>query len=205
MISAWSIRKFLMRKPRAAIVRLHTPGGITEMRPSRTSSLAKLADSIFAVAPDTIQLFDSEDRLIRAQRTDDEPDLSTDAPKVPQVLSADPETARLSHFATLLAKAYEHSTTVAFQKLIDLVERIDNRTDALEQRLERTETAYRRELYGKLKTLEDEALDALEQAGDGKEGDEEDMKKAMLMQLLQGMAQGQQDKQKTNTSNGKGD
>jgi hypothetical protein len=190
MISAWSIRKFLMRQPRAVVIRLQSGSAITEMRPARTGSLAKLADTIFAVAPEVIQLFDAEDHLLRAQRTDVEPDLSTDSPKPPQVLSSDPETARVSHFATLLAKAYEHATNVAFQKLVDLVERIDQRTDALEQRLERTEGAYRKVLYDQLADAQTEAMAALRdaQAGDDTEAD---MFKAMAGQVLQGMARAQ--------------
>jgi hypothetical protein len=185
MISAWSIRKFLMRQPRAAIVRLKSTGSpVQEIRPSRTSSLSKLSDTIFAVAPDLIELYDAEEKLIRAQKTDVEPDLSTDSPKTPAVLTSDPETARLSHFASLLAKAYEHSTTVAFAKLVELVERIDSRSDALEQRLERTEMSYRKVLY-------DQIAEAQREATLSGDDSEEDFGKQMLTTVVQGMAQGQ--------------
>jgi hypothetical protein len=49
----------------------------------------------------------------------------------------------LTHFANLLHRAYEHSTEIAFQRLVELTERMGDRSEAIERRLERTEAANR--------------------------------------------------------------
>jgi len=201
MTSAWQIRKFLLKQPRAAVVKLQSAQGTQEIKPSRTGSLSKLSDTIFAVSPDVIELFDSDGKLLRAMRTDSgDGEISADTPKPPSALVADPETARLQYFSSLLAHAYEFSVSVAFNKLVDLVERIDSRSDSLEQRLERTEAAYRGTLLQQLRDAQEEAEEILETAEAEKTAGASDAKDAFVSALLQGNMQ----RVATPPTNGKG-
>ena len=186
MISSWGIRKFLLRQPRAAVIRLTVRGVPQEIKPTRGQNLSKVADTVYAVQPEVIELFDDDGKLLRAIRPDIEHEQSSEQPKPPQQLTNDPETARFTHVAALLAKAYEHATDVAFGKLVELVERIDARTDSLEQRLERTESLYRRTLHEQLRDMQDEARAVLEQRGE-----EQEDGGTMLDQMFRAWAAGQ--------------
>jgi hypothetical protein len=92
----------------------------------------------------------------------------------PPAIHTDPETARLCYVADLLHRSYQHATDVAFERmasayeaafarLVDLVEKIGERSDAIERRLERTETQYRREVNDRL----EEALERAQEQGEG--------------------------------------
>jgi hypothetical protein len=149
MMNALAIRRFLLRQPRPARLRLTlSTGDVQEMNFAGASKLqaewSKVAESIAAIGPELIEVLTAEGSLARAVRPAAEPSASDSGPDPPKVLSDDPETARLTHFANLIHRAYEHSTVVAFGKLVELVERIDARSDSIEQRLERTESAYRK-------------------------------------------------------------
>ena len=208
MLSAWGIRKFLLKQPRAELIRLTVRGEVQEIKPTRGQSLAKIGESIFAVSPEVIELFDGNGRLLRAIRPENETETNTDQPKPPEILKADPETARLTHFASLLAKAYEHTTNVAFAKLVELVERIDARTDAVESRLERTEALYRRELINQAEMARDEAERIVDEA-QGVEGeDREDLLRQMMSAFMQGRSERRRAPKPNGAgtpSNGKGD
>lgn len=184
MNNSWSIRKFLLIQPRAEVIRLSSGDDSvpTEMRPTRSKSWSKLAESIHAIRPELIELLDKDGNVIRALRPNEELTRS-DAAAVPAALTTDPETARLTHFANLLHRAYEHSTEIAFAKLIELVERIDARSDAIESRLERTESAHRR-------LLQDQIDDAWERAAEAATGDDSEAKQAILSSLMQGAMAG---------------
>jgi hypothetical protein len=192
MISAWAIRKFLLKRPRAELIRLTTASGVQDMKPGKTTPLAKLADSIFAVAPDTIQCLDNEGRLLRAMRTDDvETETGSDVPKPPTILANDPETARLTHVASLIAKSWEHATQIAFGKFVEFVERVDSRQESLEDRLAKTEAAYRRLMIDDLRAARNDAQDLVDELGDKVEGETGDWKDQMLQAWMQGQMQQQ--------------
>jgi thioredoxin-like negative regulator of GroEL len=196
MLSAWGIRKFLIRAPKPRLIKLTTGTKVEEIRPSHNQSFSKLGETIAAVMPELIQCFDAEGTLIRAVRPQIEHE-SNDAPKTPELLAQDPETARLTHFANLLHRAYEHSTNVAFTKMVELVERIDARSDNLEARLERTELAHRRVLQRQIDDAFDRADELAEEAGG--EGS------AMIKSFLEGMAQRVGDvEERPRRTNGKG-
>ncbi len=203
MISAWGIRKFLLRQPKPTAIHLTVRGVVTEMTVTRGQSLSKIADSIHAVAPEVIELFDGDGKLVRALRPDSDVDPTSEQPKIPTALSSDPETARLNHFASLVARAYEFSVTIAFTKLVDIVERMDARTEAIEARLERTESAYRRTLDQQLRDAQEEALAAIEQAAENQdgEGNGNDLVKQMMGAFMSGASRGDA-KRKAASSNG---
>lgn len=181
-VSAWGMRKFLLRMPRAALVRLSSGDKTSDIVPKKNQSWSRLGETIAAMAPELVECLDDNGNLLRAIR----PHLDADpqeAPEPPAPIAADPETARLTHFANLLHRAYEHTTNVAFARLIDLVERIDARSDAIEARLERTEAAYRR-------ATQQQLADAFEQADQQMESRPESLE-SLVSTFLQGVAQAQ--------------
>lgn len=151
------IRGFLLQKPRPAAVRLTGDGEPETLTLGK--SFQKSAETIEALDPELIECLDSAGKVIRAMRTDNADAQRSDAAPTPQLLISDPETARLTHFANLVHRAYEHSTEIAFQKLVDVMERMNERSDAIEQRLERTEAANRR-------LLQDQVDDAFDRANE---------------------------------------
>ena len=212
MLGAWAIRRYLMIRPRAEVIKLTVSGQVQEMKVARGQSLAKIGESIAAVSPEVIELFDGQGKLIRAMRPETDGESTIEQPKPPAVLQSDPETARFTHMAGLLAKAYEHTTNVAFDKMVQLVERFEARCEAIESRLERTEGLYRREREAQLSLLQSQAMAALRDAEDGDGDDdeeisEESMLRQMMAAFMQGRAKakGEKTKSKTNgSSNGNG-
>jgi len=138
------LRGWLLQQPKPAMIRCTTDGESEELKPGK--SWAKTAATIAALEPELLQAYDAAGKLLRATRFDAEPTprKPAAAPELPALLGTDPHAALLHHFATLLHRAYEHSTQVAFEKLTDIVERQGDRADAIEQRLERTEARARR-------------------------------------------------------------
>jgi hypothetical protein len=199
MTTAWTYRRYLLKAPKPSLVRLTVRGVVQEIKIGRGAVMSRIADTIEAVAPDVLECFDEGGTLLRAMRPDADTELGSAQPKPPTAINADPETLRLNHFASLLAKAYEHSTQVAFSKLVELAERMEARMESVETRLERTETAYRRTLHQQLLDARDEALDAAERAGEDSEGGE-DMAKQMFGAFLQGKMQGAARKKAAATS-----
>lgn len=195
MLSAWGIRNFLVKSPKPRVIRLTTGTKVEEIRPSNSRSYRKMGETIAAVMPELIEVLDADGSLLRAVRPQIESDATSDQPKVPEALHTDAETARLHHFASLLARAYEHTTNVAFTKLLELVERMDARTESIEARLERTELAYRR-------TKDQQLRDAFDAAGGE---DEQGELMQMATSFLQGVAQQAAENPTAGRNNGKGE
>jgi len=193
MVSAWAIRRFLLRHPHATVVRLTVAGGATQdMRPGK-QQWSKVADTIYAIAPELIECLDASGALIRAMRPSAEAETSEAAPPAPNAIIEDPETARLTHFANLIHRAYEHSTNVAFTKFVELVERLDARSESMEHRLEQVETMYRRAVHAQVNDAQrrvEELLDAAEAAAEAaSDSDKPDMLREMATAFLAGRAQ----------------
>lgn len=176
-----------MKRPRADVIRITVRGVVQEVRPTRGQSIAKIAETIAAVAPEVIELHDKDNVLLRAIRPETDPDLALEQPKPPKEIQADGETLRVNHMASLLAKAYEHATTIAFGKLVELVERMDARMESTETRLERMEGMYRRVMYEQLQDLQEQALAVLDDQGDNEEGSWKDqMAQTLFASFIQG-------------------
>lgn len=184
-MNAWNLRSWLLQQPKPAKIRLTDGEAEVKELDCRKRAMIRIADSIAAINPELIEALSESGELLRALRPNQESDPST-APVVPPVLSADPQTALLSHFANLIHRAYEHSTEVAFVKMIELVERLDQRSDAIERRLERTESAYRREQSERIDDLYERAEEVA--AGGGS-------KEQILTTLLGSVFQGAQHRQ----------
>lgn len=136
------IRGFLLKLPKPSRVRLTTDGETEEIKPGK--SWAKTAETIEALGCDLIEALDSDGAIIRAMRTDSPEARRSDAAEIPAVIATDPHAAMLTLFANLLHRAYEHSTETAFVKMVELVEKMGDRSDAIEARLERSESLTRR-------------------------------------------------------------
>jgi hypothetical protein len=196
----WAIRNFLICQPAPATIKLTgQEGEIQTMTPGRKSR-AKLAETIAAMEPALIECLASDGSLLRAMRPGDESTKarSVEAP-VAKGLEGDPTAAMLSHFANLLHRAYEHATDIAFDKLIELVERMDERTNSIEARLERTEANLRREQHERIDDLWEQAEQRAADAGGSK-------KDAILESLAAGIINGKAATASNNaaSSNGKG-
>jgi len=193
------IRGFLLQLPKPSLIRITGDGEPQELKPGK--SYAKTAETIAALAPDLIECLDSEGKVLRAQRTDTAESRRSDAPDLPAVLATDPHAAMLTHFAGLLHRAYEHSTEIAFTRLVELTERMGDRADAIEQRLERTEAANRRLLQEQVDDAFERAQEVAERTGEGGA----DLLQNMAGAFLSGRMQTPTPKPRANgTSNGKG-
>jgi hypothetical protein len=70
---------------------------------------------------------------------------------------SDPVALTLTHLANLIHRAYEHSTEISFNKMVEVFERMNERSENIERRLERAEAAYRREQSDRIDDLWDRA------------------------------------------------
>lgn len=182
MTVANRIRGFLLQSPKPQLVRISTNDGEPhELKPGR--SYAKCADTIAALDVELIECLDDTGKLLRALRMSTAEAMRSDAATTPKGLEADPQALMLTHFANLIHRAYEHSTEIAFSKMVELVERIGDRSEAIEARLERAEAAHRNAVNQQIDDAFDRAEEAAEKTAEGG-GD-------LLQNLAQGFLSGQ--------------
>lgn len=183
-MNAWHLRNWLIQQPKPVKVRVTDENGEVKEILCAKRPIVRIAESIVAIGPDLIECLGPNDELLRAYRSSNEAEFtSTAAPPVPTSLAADPGAAQLGYFASLIHRAYEHSTELAFNKLIELVERMDQRSEAIERRLERAETAYRREQSERIDDLWERAEEV---AANG--GSKEKILETLLTSMMQGRA-----------------
>ena len=141
-MNAARIRGFLLQLPKPHTVRVTGEGEPQDLKPGK--SYAKLAETIVALSPDLLECLDSGGKILRAIKLDQQESHRSDAAAVPPELAGDPQAAMMTHFANLLHRAYEHSTEIAFVKLVEVFDIVNERSASIEQRLERTEALNRR-------------------------------------------------------------
>lgn len=165
MINPWAIRKFLVQTPRPAFVRIAGGDAGEDTEPLKCSgrSWVKLADTIAAMQPELVQCLDKDQKLLRAMRPELELTQSEGAP-TPAGLQDNPDALLLTHLANLVHRAYEHSTQIAFDKMVEVFERMNDRSEGIEARLERTEARMRRAEQDRLDDLHAEAEERAEAA-----------------------------------------
>lgn len=191
------IRSFLVQSPRGAKILVRTEDEeVHEVAPPSGrggATWAHIARSIDAMAHTHIEIQDESGRLIRATRTAAEKAEPTGQSTLSggAVMHSDPETARLQHFANLLSRAYEFSTGLAFNKMVELAQMQNERMQAVETRLERTEANYRREMKERI----DDAFDRAEEMAHEAEEQAKQQSPGLLEQFALGMANGQRDAQ----------
>jgi hypothetical protein len=169
------IRNFLIRSPKPALVRVSGDGEPQDLKPGK--SYAKCAETIDALDVDLIECLDGAGQLLRALRIDGaEADESKPpgsvAPEIPAGLSVDPNAMMLTHFANLIHRAYQHSSEIAFGKMVELVERMNDRSQSIEERLERSEATNRRIVNEQVEDAFARAEEVAEKAGETGQGGE---------------------------------
>lgn len=194
------LRSWLLPSPRPVSVRVKCGKETHELNVAG-QTWAKVAQSIIALEPDRIEALDAEGKVLRVckpQETDDDeaPAEASPAPVVP-AHAYDPETLRFELVAKLLADAYKHSTNVAFDKIVDIVNAQNRRAESLERSLQASERLLRRQIEDQA----DEIAEAREEAEKGPLGG--------LGDLVQGFIGGQQKAAEgapppAKTTNGKG-
>lgn len=191
-MSVSKLRGFLLQKPKPHKVRVTGDGEPQELVPGR--SYVKCAETIEAIGGDLLECFDAQGNLLRALRMNDAEAHRSDAAAIPPGINSDPNALMLTHFANLVHRAYEHSTEIAFGKMVEVFEKMNERSENIEQRLERTETANRRLIAEQA----DEAIErAHEQAAQGNGG-------ALLDTLAGSFLSGQMQRPAAAPTNGKG-
>jgi DNA-binding protein H-NS len=202
LVNVARIRGFLLQLPKPSLVRVSGDGEPQDLKPGK--SYAKCAESIAALRPELIECMSADGKLLRAMRTDAAEAQRSDAAAVPEALAQDPQAMMLTHFANLLHRAYEHSTEIAFCKMVELVERMGDRSEQIEQRLERTEAAHRRAVEQQIDDAFARAEEMAEAAGTTNDGG---MVQQMAGAFLSGALQPKPKppaKTSGGTSNGKG-
>ena len=179
------IRGFLLQLPKPAMVRVTGDGEPQELKPGR--SYSKLAETILALAPELIECLDADGKVLRATRMEGAEQRRSDAAEIPDGLKADPNALMLTHFANLLHRAYEHSTEVAFTRLVELTDRMNDRSDSIEQRLERQEATNRKLLQDQVDDALDRAEEAAAKAAEG--GENAGLGEQLLSSFMGGKAQ----------------
>lgn len=178
------IRGFLLQLPKPAAVRVTGDGEPQTLKPGR--SYAKLADTIAALGPDLVECLDKNGDVLRATKLDAPEARRSDAAEIPEALKADPQALMLTHLANLIHRAYEHSSEVAFTKLVELVDKMNDRADGIESRLERAESRNRALLQDQVDAEFERAQEvaAAAQNGDG------DLGQQLLTGFISGAANG---------------
>lgn len=167
-----------MLQPRPAIVRVTSANGETQKLTVVPGAVwVGIAESIRALQPDLIEALDATGGFLRAVRPAEMAhDKEDDEAAAVSSLAADPENARLITFAKLLAEAYKHSTETAFNKMVDLFEAVNRRSESLEKSLEATQRILQRTVTAEI------AQNAADPAAGG----------SVLEQLLAAFLSGQQ-------------
>jgi len=188
MITAQKIRGFLLQQPKPVKVRI-TGGAAGDEGQELTlgRNFTKAADTIHALGPEVIEALDKDGKLLRAKRTDDDEAKRSEAAPIPEGLKLDPNALMLTHFADLIHRAYAHSTEIAFNKLVEFQERVNDRSASIEARLERTEARNRQLMQEQVDDAFERAAELAEKRADGEEGFVEQMASSFLASKMGGL------------------
>lgn len=174
------IRNFLISQPKPAVVRVFVDNEPQDIKLSGRS-YQKLAETIEAMDGEQLQCLDAEGKVLRAMRLDDADAKRSDAAEIPAGLAGDPHALMMTHFANLIHRAYEHSTEIAFNRMVDAFDRINDRSAGIEQRLERAEALARRLRDDQVDDAFDRAEEIAAAAGEtGNAGFESQLAQAFL-------------------------
>lgn len=174
------IRGFLIQKPKPHTVRVVIDDDEQEVQLGR--SYAKTAETIAAMDPQKVQCFNAAGVLLRAISDDQEDAQRSDAAEIPEGLKGDREALMLTHFGNLLHRAYQFSAEIAFTKMVEVFDINNQRAEAIEQRLERTEAYNRKLINDQIDSEFDRAEEIAERKSEGGELGEQ-----MLGAMLSGM------------------
>lgn len=168
-------RMFLMRQPQPALVRLYNEAGESKDLPVGESVVwARLGQTVAALEPTLVELYDEDMQLIRAEKSRTERK-STTGVMMPFALQNDPNAALLGYFASLLANAHM-GLREAFELLREMVASQTTDNSAL-----RNEIAQVRAENAELKTQLAEAI-----ATAGVQGGDDDFLANMASSFMNG-------------------
>jgi hypothetical protein len=173
------IRSFLINVPKPTTVRVIVDGDAHDIK-TNGRSWQKIADTIDAMNGEQLQCLDKDGTLLRAMRLDDADAQRSEAAAIPAGLAADPNALMLTHFANLIHRAYEHSTEIAFTRMVDSFDRINDRSASIEQRLERAEALARRLRDEQVEDAFERAQEVADAAGQGGDGFVDSLAQAFL-------------------------
>jgi hypothetical protein len=172
-MSATQIRRFLLRAPRPASLKIQCGDEERLMEIPSSPHWGEIAESVDALAPDRIEMVDKAGKFIRAVKAEQFADVVEDEKAtrkaVQEKLAFDAETMRFIKIAELLADAHKFSE-VAFNKLAAIVDSVTKSNVEKDRFIDAMQKAYR-------KVLEDNA----ELAVQG-EGEQDPMQ--MMMQMF---------------------
>lgn len=188
MSNALHWKRFCMQAPRPAMVRVMCADGVKEIVIEPATVWTALGSSIDALDPDSVELYDDQDNLLRADKRRTK--RNTGDVQIPAALHDDPETARLMHFSNILDRAYENSTRLAFEKFVELVEVVMRERESTAKRLERLERDYF-EAVGDNVVLANEATKAGDEGGDLEGAIGEMMQRGIVAAATNGMHKGE--------------
>jgi hypothetical protein len=137
-----AVRSWLLVRPRGTRLTLKTGEARQDVEIESDQNWTRLAESVETVDPDTIEIYASDGKLLRAAKrgTFDEPDddeTENEAAKRIKA-AADAETERFRIFSDHLANAYRFATEVAFERMVDLFAAVNRRSESLEKSLDAT-------------------------------------------------------------------
>lgn len=206
-MNAHSIRYWLVRRPQPTTIKVYAGEQVSELSRAEGQTWSDLANTIEALDPDKIEVYNAANKLIRACRSDDEEvEAAADAATggKPKAVSYDAETERMKVFATLLAEAYKFAVGVAFDRLTDMLNSNVQQTGNLWRTLEQSN----RMMARVNQELVDQALEVAEEKIETAHANA-DPAVNLLGHFLTGQAQGAAEAaKKTNgakaPSNGKG-
>lgn len=181
---AWNLRNWLLQIPKPVKIRITDAEGEVKEIEVTKRPMVRIAESVAALSPELVEALGPGDKILRACRPNAGDDSLSAAPAIPPVLAQDPQAATLALFATLIHRAYEHSTELAFSKLVELFERSNDRSEAIEKRLERAEAAYRREQSDRIDDMWEHAQEV---AAAG--GSKDQILNALVSSMMQGAQQ----------------
>jgi hypothetical protein len=184
------LKAWLMQQPRPAFVRVTSMDGQVNEVSCTTSTWPKTSETIAALQPELLQAFNVEKQMLRAVRPNDdasddwqEDDSDPEGPRVPPlrdvpITASDPETQRFALVAQLIAQAYQHSNSVAFDRLAQIAEGLMARSEAVERMRDQVYRTHIKQLEEQIKALGQEP--------------EQDAMGQMLGNFLGGMGLGNQ-------------
>lgn len=185
------LRSFLIVGEKPAKIVVTTDEGRQEVGVARNGvSWAQIAKSILSLSPSLVECFNDKEQLLRAHRFEESVKGPEGAFATPALIASDPETMRLTHFANLLAQAYQFSIGKAFDKFVELADKQDARMANLEGRFERSEAENRRLLREMIQAemAEAEALREEAEAAAATQGSPEQIVGAFMTNLAAGAA-----------------
>jgi hypothetical protein len=184
-VNVGRIRNFLLKHPKPKSVRVTTVEGSTEVL-DPGNSWARCAETVHALGVRLVECLDGNGNIIRAKNFDGEDAARSEAAPIPTAIANDPNAAMMMMFANLLHRAYEHSTEVAFQKLVEMFEHMTSRTEAIENRLARAEVSRERLRDQQIEQAFERAAEIAERASATPE-EKEDLLSQMLRAFMGGM------------------